>query len=207
MTHCNVISFYAPKGGVGCSTLAAAAATWLASQGKAVLLVDEVPHGDMAAVLGVADETTEFAYQRHVRDDFWLTNTRPSLTSEGAIDGWCVDDNLRSVRFTHMVIDYGGNVDAPARISVLVTRPCYLALRRAAICERTSVLVAVIEEPGRVLSTTDVGFSCRQPTLAVPYDSSISRCVDAGLLAHRMPMVLEPVVAELVERVLGSACA
>jgi cellulose biosynthesis protein BcsQ len=77
---------------------------------------------------------------------------------------------------------------ASATVSLLVLRPCYLALRRALAAPVRPSAVVVVEEPRRSLDPTDIEDVLGVPVRAVvPWDSSIARCVDAGLLAARLP--------------------
>lgn len=78
-------------------------------------------------------------------------------------------------------------VDAGAR-SVLVTRACYLGLRRVAACGHRPDGIVLVAEPGRRLRVADVERSVGAPVLAsIPLDPAIARAVDAGLLAARLP--------------------
>jgi hypothetical protein len=75
--------------------------------------------------------------------------------------------------------------------SVLVVRPCYLALRRVVGLAHRPTELVVVSEPGRALSARDVEHTVGAPLIAeVPYDPGISRHVDAGLLAGRVPRTL-----------------
>jgi hypothetical protein len=75
--------------------------------------------------------------------------------------------------------------------SILVTRACYLSLRRlpAQVCRPTEV--ALVVEPGRALGRPDVEAVVGSPvTMRIPLDPAIARAVDAGLLARRVPRAL-----------------
>lgn len=76
--------------------------------------------------------------------------------------------------------------------SVLVIRPCYLALRRAmALAERPTEVV-LVREPGRVLSRHDVEHVVRARVVAeVELDPAVARTVDGPGLAGRLPRSLE----------------
>ncbi len=75
--------------------------------------------------------------------------------------------------------------------SLLVTRPCYLALRRAVRSPTRPTGVILVEEPGRSLARHDVEHAIGAPIEAiVSLDPSVSRAVDAGLLASRLPRVM-----------------
>ncbi|HSP27866.1 MAG TPA: hypothetical protein VLN74_04905 [Ilumatobacteraceae bacterium] len=95
-----------------------------------------------------------------------------------------------------VTIDVGTRVPpepltARADRSLLVTRPCYLALRRAvrSTCRPTGVIL--VDEPGRSLGHRDVEHALGAPVEAiVSVDPSVARAVDAGLLAGRLPRVM-----------------
>jgi MinD-like ATPase involved in chromosome partitioning or flagellar assembly len=83
-------------------------------------------------------------------------------------------------------------VAAAASRSLLVTRPCYLALRHAREVSPRPTGVVVVREPGRVLGRDDVEHVVDAPVVAeVEVDPSVARAVDAGLLASpRLPRAL-----------------
>jgi hypothetical protein len=77
---------------------------------------------------------------------------------------------------------------AQATHSLLVTRPCYLALRRAVAAPLHPSGILFVNEPGRSLDRRDVGSIVGAPVLAeVMHDPGVARAVDAGLLAGRLP--------------------
>ena len=72
--------------------------------------------------------------------------------------------------------------------SLLVTRSCYLALRRAARCGRTPDGVILVRESGRALDRGDVeGLLSVQVVAEVDSDPAVARAVDAGLLLTSGP--------------------
>jgi len=80
---------------------------------------------------------------------------------------------------------------ARASSSLLITRPCYLSLRRAAQLNVAPTGVVLINEPGRALGKRDVESVIGAPVIAeITFDATISRAVDAGLLASRLPGML-----------------
>jgi len=103
-----------------------------------------------------------------------------------------------------VVVDAGsGAARSPfiayAQTSYLVIRPCYLALRRAAALEKTPKGIIMVVEDGRALGRHDVEAVIGAPVVAeVPYESSIARAVDAGLLAGRLPTTLGQRLAALI---------
>jgi hypothetical protein len=93
----------------------------------------------------------------------------------------------------HVVIDAGRVLpDGPlldcAARSLMVIRPCYLALRRASALGPTGSDIVVVAEPGRCLSRHDIELSLGARVVAeLPWDPGIARAVDAGLLRRRVP--------------------
>jgi hypothetical protein len=83
-------------------------------------------------------------------------------------------------------------VAAAAPVSLLVLRPCYLALRRALAAPVRPSGVILVAEPGRSLGRRDVEDVLGVPVRAeVEVDSAVARAVDAGLLTRRIPRTLE----------------
>ena len=79
-----------------------------------------------------------------------------------------------------------------ANRSLLVTRPCYLALRRAVHLPLRPSGIVLVTEPGRALTRGDVEEIIGVSVLAeVALDPAIARAVDSGLLASRLPRTLE----------------
>lgn len=75
--------------------------------------------------------------------------------------------------------------------SWLVTRPCFLSLRRALGVGRRPDGVVLVAEDGRALGRTDVEDVLGVPVIAtVPVDAAVARAVDAGLLAARLPTTI-----------------
>jgi hypothetical protein len=57
----------------------------------------------------------------------------------------------------------------------------------------------LVNEPGRALTRNDVASVLRTPVCAdVPFETAISRAVDAGLLSHRVPRALDEALADLI---------
>ena len=76
--------------------------------------------------------------------------------------------------------------------SLLVVRPCYLALRLATQAPIRPSGVVVLEEPGRALDADDVAEVLGIPVVArLEVDAPVARAVDAGLLCSRLPRALD----------------
>ncbi len=85
---------------------------------------------------------------------------------------------------------------AAATHRLLVTRPCYLALRRAVAAGLQPTGIVLVDEPGRALNARDVERALNAPVVAeVAYDPAVARAVDAGLLAARLPRSLSHALA------------
>jgi hypothetical protein len=83
------------------------------------------------------------------------------------------------------------------RRSILVIRPCYMALRRVGEAPVRPSGVVVVQEPGRALTTADVQQVVRVPVLAeVVVDPTVARAVDAGVLASRLPRSLAKALSD-----------
>lgn len=99
----------------------------------------------------------------------------------------------------HVVVDCGPPgpgpglaVAAAAGLSLLVIRPCYLALRRALAAPLRPSGVVLVSEPERSLGRRDVEAVLGVPVRAeVPWEAAVARRVDAGLLAGSLPRALE----------------
>jgi len=81
---------------------------------------------------------------------------------------------------------------AAADHRLLVTRACYLSLRRVVAGVDRPTGVVLVSEPGRALQRRDVEDVVGVPVVAeVPCDPAVARAIDAGLLAARLPRVLD----------------
>jgi hypothetical protein len=105
---------------------------------------------------------------------------------------------------TNVIVDAGSappppQLAAAAQHRLLVIRPCYLALRRAAASAVNPTGVIVVHEPGRALRAQDVAYAVQAPVVAeLTTDPAVARAVDAGLLASRLPRTLAVALRELV---------
>ena len=90
-----------------------------------------------------------------------------------------------------------------ADTTLVVLRPCYLALRRAVHDGLLAVTdgVVLVDEPGRALGTKEVTEVLDLPVVAqVPLKAEIARAVDAGVLVTRIPAALERPARRLASR-------
>jgi cellulose biosynthesis protein BcsQ len=169
--------FYGAKGGQGTTVTAAATAVAHARAGRRTLLIDAAEHNDTYAALGVAEPV----------DPDVPVSALPLLDIVTVED---VADPMAHDGYDEIVIDAGRLPgDGPAH-TTLVTRSCYLALRRALAVPMPDDVI-LIAEPGRALGPDDVQAVLGRPVVAtIPVDPAVARTVDAGLLSARLPPVL-----------------
>jgi MinD superfamily P-loop ATPase len=206
-----------PKGGTGTSVVAASLAI-VSSSSSPTLLVDL--SGDQAAILGLpqppiglSDWANGMTY-REFDEIISLCHDNLYLAPTGTFDFETLNANawdklFRALSLKHseghnIIVDLG-QADIPLALRkivdtcYLVTRPCYLALRRAVDLETTFSGVIVVNEPDRVLTSRDVESVLKLKCVAeIPYTSEISRRVDSGLLKSRLPMALQSVLSQLI---------
>lgn len=88
-------------------------------------------------------------------------------------------------------------------IDLLVTRNCYLCLKRFKELGRSAGSVVLLRERGRSISCADVEIVAKANAVAeIDIDQRVYRCVDAGLLSARLPKRLLSVVSSGVSRAL-----
>lgn len=200
-----MIVCWAAKGGSGTTVIACSMAL-AAPRGVETTLVDL--GGDCAVALGLVepdgpgvtdwmasptagpDELARLAVP--VRDGVKLI---PRGTAESHQDRWL---RLASTlaEWPGVIVDAGtGPPPTPlheaAELSLLITRPCYLAIRRAQRIGVRPTGVALIHEPGRALAAGDVERAVGAPVVVeMRLDPAVARAVDSGLLAARLPRSL-----------------
>ena len=197
---------WSAKGGSGTTVVAAALALVLARQ-QPTTLVDLA--GDIPAALGLpqpsgpgvadwlASPTADAAALHRLAVPANDTlHVLPTGTSTPTGDRW----SALALALAHhpgtVVIDAGTSSPptellAAATTHLLVTRPCYLALRRAVADGVQPTGVVLVGEPGRALNARDIERALSAPVVAqVEYDPAVARAVDAGLLAARLPRSL-----------------
>ncbi|MDP8975827.1 MAG: hypothetical protein M3N28_05575 [Actinomycetota bacterium] len=207
-----LVACWSAKGGSGTTVVAAALGHVLARSSPAgVLLVDL--GGDLPAALGLpepggpgvsdwlaaGEDVPVDALDRLTVDSGegfgLLPRGRGPLPREG---GERLAASL-ATRSSAVVVDCGTPGDpvgtavaAVAGLSLLVLRPCYLAVRRALAAPIRPSGVILVSEPRRSLGRKDVEDVLGVPVRAeVAWDPDVARCVDAGLLGRRVPRALE----------------
>jgi MinD-like ATPase involved in chromosome partitioning or flagellar assembly len=208
-----LIACWSPKGGSGTTVVACGLALVLA-RSTSVAIADLA--GDVPATLGLpepegpglldwlaaGDDVAPQALSR------LAVEVRPGLTllPRGSSSPWSPGAAARGEALAVALRSHGdvvvsdcGRADvsealalvAGADESLLVVRPCYLALRRALEAPVRPSGVVLVNEPGRALTARDVEEVLGVPVRAeLPVDPAVARAVDAGLLARRPPRVL-----------------
>ena len=210
-----VIACWSVKGGSGTTVVAAALALRLARSTPGVLLADLA--GDVPAVLGtpeppgpgLLDWLAAGADVAADALDRLAVDAAPGLRviaaggagvdrdHTSAADGERLVAALGAHRRT-TVVDCGSRADgltlavaAASTRSLLVVRPCFLALRRAVAAPIRPSAAVLVAEPQRTLGAADVEDVLGVPVRCVPWDASVARAVDAGRLASRLPRLLD----------------
>jgi Mrp family chromosome partitioning ATPase len=214
----NMIVCWSVKGGSGTTVVSAALAFALSNKHASNVRIIDLA-GDMPAAIGMtqptgpgiaewlADDEADFNVLDNLvvpvtarigvipRGNQRVHNTAPHRLS--AL-GQAV-----ALSATRTVVDAGsGDCMTPlaqhASMSILVIRPCYLALRRASVLDHTPHAVVLVSEPGRVLGKADVESVVGAPVIAeISLDPAVARAVDAGLLAGRIPTLLAQQLANV----------
>ena len=204
-----IITCWSPKSGSGTSVTAVAMAAISARMGKPTVLIDL--GGDAAAILGLPTPALGLgdvieAHSSHtLRDVMVRAGEGLHLIASGFTDlpspysnRWGrIDQILGEIASEHLVLIDAGEFGLPEWLdsisdsTVVVIRPCYIALRRAAEHNRSDHLAdaaIVVTERDRALTARDVSLVLGIPVVAeVPVHPDVSRRVDSGLLNSRVP--------------------
>jgi hypothetical protein len=209
---------WSAKGGSGTTVVAAALAIMAARHGPTIL-VDL--GGDSGSALGASTPSGPgvgewLCTTAAPPDRLWQLahecGTDLQLVHRGSMPVGAEFTDLASERLavaaaaatSQIVIDAGTGVPADALLrcaeqSLLIIRPCYLALSRAAAIDTSSSGVVVISEPGRCLGRVDIERALGALVVAeLPWDPGVARAVDAGLLQARLPRSLSQPLGRLV---------
>lgn len=210
-----LICCWSAKGGTGTTVVAAALAVVLSrSTPSGALLVDLA--GDGPAALGVAEPdgpglSAWLAADTDVPADGLARLERPAGPGLGLLPRG--EGPLAAARATALADilaadprpvvadcgvlaaatgDVGLTLAASASQSLLVLRPCFLALRRALTAPLRPSAVVLVAEDGRSITASDVEAALAVPVSAcVRVTAQVARAVDAGLLAAQLPRTLE----------------
>jgi hypothetical protein len=200
-----MIVCWAAKGGSGTTVVACALALG-STRAEPATLVDL--SGDSAMALGIAEPTGPGVID-------WLASPTAAATDLAKL-AIVVRDEVRLIprgngsppsdqwlRLAtaltgppNVIVDAGTGcppqaLHEAAEHSLLVTRPCFISIRRAQQLGIRPTGVVLVDEPGRALTSSDVEHALGVPVVAeVRLDPAVARAVDAGLLIARLPRSL-----------------
>ena len=210
-----MIVCWSVKGGSGTTVVASTLALMRAAESqRGALLVDLA--GDVPAVLGLAEPSGPGINEWFANCDHGSRMTLQSIAIQATANLQIiargskqldVDENFIDLCAAlktfdlPIIVDAGCGLPSPdllahASSSLLVTRPCYLSLRRAAQLSVSPTGIVLINEAGRALGKHDVEAVIGAPVIAeIIFDAAIARAVDAGLLASRIPTIMSKQLA------------
>ena len=226
-----LLALWSPKGGSGTSVVAATLALVSAARGK-TRLADL--GGDQPAILGLPPLTSlatlvDWLGAGPSTPTEWLDDMAvpvvpglsllpggPATRSASPEAGAALAVALRDGGVT--VVDVGSGADDAdgagravvdvADTTLVVVRPCYLALRRAVADARlgSSAGAILVQEPGRALDVDDVAAVLGLPVVGrFPVRPEIARAVDAGVLRDHLPASLATAASAVLDRLADLA--
>ena len=210
-----MIVCWSVKGGSGTTVVASTLALMRAAESqRGALLVDLA--GDVPAVLGLAEPSGPGISDWFAHCDLGSRMTLQSIAIQATANLQIIARGSKQLdaneNFSELcaalktfdlpiIVDAGCGLPSPdllahASSSLLVTRPCYLSLRRAAQLSVSPTGIVLINEAGRALGKHDVEAVIGAPVIAeIIFDAAIARAVDAGLLASRIPTIMSKQLA------------
>lgn len=211
-----VTAVWSMKGGSGVTSVACLLAIAQAERAEPTVIVDL--DGDIPAVLGMADSDEPGLA------DWYATPSRSSGTLARIRRE--VQPDLQAIVRGHgdlvgepgvllqalvelaqvAIVDCGvlaspiaAGVAAGATQRLIVTRPCYLALRSMRAMSVAPTGVVLVDERDRALGRTDVEAVVGAPVVAqVAVDPAIARAIDAGMTTARLPRSLVRSMASVI---------
>ena len=210
-----MIVCWSVKGGSGTTVVASTLALMRAAESqRGALLVDLA--GDVPAVLGLAEPSGPGISDWFAHCDLGSRMTLQSIAIQATANLQIIARGSKQLDLDEnfidlcaalktfdlpIIVDAGCGLPSPdllahASSSLLVTRPCYLSLRRAAQLSMSPTGIVLINEAGRALGKHDVEAVIGAPVIAeIIFDAAIARAVDAGLLASRIPTIMSKQLA------------
>jgi MinD-like ATPase involved in chromosome partitioning or flagellar assembly len=210
-----MIVCWSVKGGSGTTVVASTIALMRAAESqRGALLVDLA--GDVPAVLGLAESLGPGINDWFANCDHESRMTLQSIAIQATANLQIITRGSKQLdantNFSELyaalktfdlpiIVDAGCGLPSPdllahASSSLLVTRPCYLSLRRAAQLSVSPTGIVLINEAGRALGKHDVEAVIGAPVVAeISFDAAIARAIDAGLLASRIPTIMSKQLA------------
>jgi hypothetical protein len=226
-----LLALWSPKGGSGTSVVAASLSLVSAARGQ-TRLADFA--GDQPAILGLppldarptlvawlaAGPSTPSEWLDEIAvpvvPRLSLLPGGPATRAAPPEAGAALAVALRDGGLT--VVDVGSGPDESdgagravvdvADATLMVIRPCYLALRRAVADPRlgSSAAAILVEDAGRALDADDVAAVLGLPVAGrFPVRPEIARAVDAGVLRDQLPAPLATAAGLVLDRLAGLA--
>ncbi len=186
------LTFVGAKGGVGTTTVACGVALQAEATSYHVTLVGD--QHDICTVLGAV--ANDSGYPKWLRDQL-------VVVSPDHLDGYL---GYNAPARTLIIHDAGtlATYDGPAH--VLVTRNCYLALKRSMGAHLRGIQrVFMLSEAGRALSDLDAAEVLGLPVSSMDTSPELARSIDAGLLMSRVPRQYASSMRRLLTDVAGVA--
>jgi MinD-like ATPase involved in chromosome partitioning or flagellar assembly len=208
-----LVACWSAKGGCGTTVVAVSLASLFARAAGEALVVDLA--GDVPAVLGIPEPSGPGVGDWLCAGDSVPADAlaRLELAGPGGVrvlpSGATIDASapgrgdvlaaLLAADARPVVADCGSMpagarlaIAAGASASLLVLRPCYLALRRAEAFPLRPSGVVLVEEKGRSLTAADIEAVLNVPVRAtVAVDSAVAHAVDTGSLGLHVPRRLQ----------------
>ena len=212
-----LFSLWSAKAGAGCTAIAIALANDLAIRRGSALLVDvggDVPScaGLDPAIDGLTDwlRASRSSIDAMARLEIAIGSNGVDLLPLGSAHRWSATRQASLLQLlAHdprpVVVDVGHVPARPqsclerlrerfvidADQSFLVSRQCYLSMRRALASPLRSNGVILVRETERALDAFDVAHLLSLPVVAqVDHDPLVSRALDSGTFASRVPKLL-----------------
>ena len=180
--HQRVIALSSPKPGTGTSTVAALIAL---SSGVKTLIIDQSQSQDIDALLGLASSHEPVQQVTNLVDLVITYSIGVAFPSD--YDLIVIDRGTAQQGQTRSVLIDGAE-------NYLVTRKCYLSLRKAnKLVQHDGVII--VDEEGRALTNKDVKSVLQTPIVGVvAYSAPLTRSIDSGLLPNRYSPFVEGLV-------------
>lgn len=194
------------KGGQGTTTVAASIAVTVAATGRRIALIDtggdaasildrpSPPRsdGDLAEAIKQAEavDGIELVHVPHERLDADSSDVVSALSACGAT---VVIDAGTDSAVVHRFDDV-----RPRPRRLLVVRPCYIAVTRAASVPYTPDHVVLVRERLRSLTQHDIERALALPVTVVDHEPLLARAIDAGLLVTHVHRWLGRPLRQLV---------
>lgn len=208
------------KGGSGTTVLAAALAAELSRNADGDTVIADLA-GDVPNTYGISVDAAQPGLKQWLASssnvptaavDRLLVDVMPQLrmlpAGPRATNGADVERQAERLRdcgvARHLVVDagvvghprtMGGALQSAADTSLLVLRPCYLAISRVSALGLKADGFVLIEEQGRVFDARDIEDVTGIPEMAtLRWDPAVARLVDAGRTKSRLPRSMRPLV-------------